>query len=303
MEIKYDSRLVENVVVEIIRRKEKEGDYELSEYYHRIADQIYDAPKKDREDEFKKLHLSIFMRLGLNEVINEVVGEFPQLSKIDEMVILEANTTEEADLLVSEKGQKRIVIKLPPEGFLSSHLLSRFMRHELMHISDILDEEFGYKKEKFSNSLANEIVIKEKYKLLWDIYVDSRLISCGKETIADKSLRYKEFNKIFQKIPEEYRERVFNSLWNSKKLTHNEILSLSKEPRKLLERSGISSKGILLRGTPCPLCGFPTYNWFENLSEFRDVIAAIKEDFPEWDQDDGACDRCVELYSLQVRGF
>ena len=63
-------------------------------------------------------------------------------------------------------------------------------------------------------------------------------------------------------------------------------------------------KVMLLPGFPCPLCGFPTYHWVENLTQDveRGVLDYIKENHPGWDPEYGGCDRCIEVYKLRAAG-
>lgn len=55
---------------------------------------------------------------------------------------------------------------------------------------------------------------------------------------------------------------------------------------------------LLFQGSPCPLCSFPTYRWME-ISD-REVIEAIQADYPRWEAEQGACERCVDLYPFRV---
>ena len=64
-------------------------------------------------------------------------------------------------------------------------------------------------------------------------------------------------------------------------------------------------KKIMLRpGFPCPLCGFPTYNWVENLEKEvePEVLDYIRQNHPGWDPEYGGCDRCIEVYKLRAAG-
>jgi hypothetical protein len=50
------------------------------------------------------------------------------------------------------------------------------------------------------------------------------------------------------------------------------------------------------------LCKFPTYNWVDDPESICDemVIEAIQIDFPDWENKDGGCDRCIEVYELRA---
>ncbi|MEX0880351.1 MAG: hypothetical protein WEF99_06875 [Thermoanaerobaculia bacterium] len=59
--------------------------------------------------------------------------------------------------------------------------------------------------------------------------------------------------------------------------------------------------GPFLPGSPCPLCGFPVarvvVKW--ESAEQRRLTPRIREDFPEWRPELGACERCLEGYAVR----
>ncbi len=51
-------------------------------------------------------------------------------------------------------------------------------------------------------------------------------------------------------------------------------------------------------GSDCPLCGFPTFDWFDfNGGTEIDPIRAIERRHPDWTPTSGACRQCAELYA------
>ncbi len=305
MDVSYAPELIENVIMGEIGRREALGDATLRELYHRRAEPLYDFVEEKRGEMFNKLHTKFFSELGFDKMMRGILSGFPRLKKIRRVSIVRSDLEEEADLAMEEGMPKTILIKLRPESFLDQARLSKTLRHELMHVSDMLDDAFDYGVHRFG-STAEETVVKDKYRLLWDIYIDSRLVRRGIEAPDALEARFAEFERLYQKIPEQHRRRVFEALWGTEKMTHGELLELAWEPRKLLERAGISPDKktvILLPGMPCPLCRFPTYNWFEISSVEPEVIASIKRDFPAWRPEHGACEQCVELYRARAKGW
>ncbi len=303
MDVSYASELVEKVILGEMRRREALGDRGLTKLYHRRAEPFYEHGEEERAEMFNRLHAEFFAKLGFDKMMREILAEFPDLDKVGRMSVIEAETEEEADLAVGEGEPKMILIKLQPESFLDQGRLGRILRHELMHVSDMLDDSFGYRIERLGASISEEIIVRDKYRLLWDIYIDSRLARRGAVGQEAKDLRFAEFERVYQKIPEEHRKRVFEVLWNTEKMAHDELLQFAREPRKLLERAGIAyKKTVLLPGMICPLCKFPTYNWFEKIetSVEPEVIDMIKKDFPPWEEIQGACERCIEVYKARA---
>ncbi|TVL99952.1 MAG: hypothetical protein CV080_07375, partial [Candidatus Kuenenia stuttgartiensis] len=99
------------------------------------------------------------------------------------------------------------------------------------------------------------------------------------------------------------KKAIFDVLWNDENLTHGKILELADDVNKVLRLSDDKipenlrqKKKILLPGALCPLCQFRTYKWVENLEEDIETVQDIRQDFPNWSAEDGACDRCVEMY-------
>jgi len=51
---------------------------------------------------------------------------------------------------------------------------------------------------------------------------------------------------------------------------------------------------VLFLGTPCPLCSFAGHVWVGGMEE--EIIENIRDDFPRWSPEEGACERCIEAY-------
>ena len=136
-----------------------------------------------------------------------------------------------------EAGQKRIVIKLLSDRFQAIPYLKKLVRHELMHASDMLTESYGYRDERLGGNPMEESIVKERYSVFWDIFVDGRLIRKGRETISDKESRYREFESLYKKIPEEVKIAVFDFLWQEESLTHDKILGLAKDVNEVIKIS------------------------------------------------------------------
>ena len=303
MKIRYDPLLAEAVVLLEIKRREEAGDLEPLRSYRALADPIYERiPIEAREGEFEKVHRGFFLRLGFGEALPKVLGEFPGLEgRLEEVFIGKAVTEQEegADL---GHDRTRIGIKVRPERFGDPQGLRRYLRHELQHLADVLDPAFGdVREERVASSPAEENLIRERYRLIWAVWIDGRFARQGEETIATKEERLRDFETLYPRFPRPQRLVIFESLFGAERLTHGEILAMAKDPNTLLERVGEVSPGglpqrVLLPGSPCPLCRFPSYAWREAFEE--GAIGLIKSDFPHWQPQEGACERCAEVYSI-----
>ena len=308
LNILYDPYVVEEIVFSKLREIEGSGNMELYEQYHNLSDRIYEFDDEDeRSDGFVELNKEFFNTLGFSEVVRGVVDEFPEFhEKIEEIHIRKPTTMIEVGSdLVDER--RKAVIRLFPEQFMDITHLRKFIRHELMHVVDMLGEKFGYKEGKLAKLPVEETIVREKYKLFWDIFIDSRLEKRGKETVRSKDERFGEFEKLYARLPADGKKAVFEGLWKEENLTHDKAVELAKDFTKLVAAYGGTlqegvkeAKKVLIPGSPCPLCSFPTFNWLDTASLDEQIIRLIKADFPDWQIDDGICDRCAECYTVRA---
>jgi len=187
--------------------------------------------------------------------------------------------------------------------------LEAFLIHELYHARDMVDPEFDYEDAFIPGSPSVKNLITARFRVLWNIYIDSRLERKKIPSVMSREARFREFDNYYRKLPERQRKGVFEGLWVEEKFTHEELLSMATDLETLMTKfveydedfSEEDREYIHLPGSPCPLCKFPTYNWVDDPESICDemVIEAIQIDFPDWESKDGACDRCIEVYELR----
>ena len=312
-QIIYDPQLVDDIVFKGLAQRERNGDTELYDEYHRLRDEVYNIEQEMRPTSFRELDKDFFYRLEYDRFVKEILEEFPQVKEsVEEVHVRRATTKQNEGSNVVDDG-KKVIIRLYSEQFIEGDKIFRALRHELMHVLDIVDEGFGYRAGLYDYSPREERIITDRYRLFWDICVDSRLEREGRETIATKEDRKKEFLSFFSKIPEKTRDLIFERMWGGKEfLTHGAMVSLSEDVKKLIafgKRNGSRGSDAPeeemekmgpLPGTLCPLCGFPTFDWVEEIGEGEEIVDMIKVDFPDWDAQDGVCSRCAEFYQLEA---
>ncbi len=312
LDILYDQQLVDDIVYKGLAEKEKVGDLALYNEYHEKRDAIYEIEQEQRPKRFKALDNEFFNRLGYDGYITEMFDEFPNIKEIvEEVHVRRATTRQNEGSNVVDEGRK-VIIRLYPELFIEGKEMRKVLRHELMHVSDMMDEKFGYKADdEFGLSPMEERIIRDRYRLFWDIYVDGRLVNKGLETTATRVERKREFDSFFGKISQESRDNIFKKIWGAEEsLTHDRMVELAKDTNKVLElaEEGRSPEEFEeetkkvgpLPGTTCSLCGFPSFDWVEDIVEDEDVVKVLKEDFPDWEPHDGVCSRCAEYYKIRV---
>jgi len=313
VEIIYDQQLVDDIVYKGLAKQEASGDLELYKEYHEKRDAIYDLEQESRPRRFRELDNDFFNRLGCSVYIKEIFDEYPDIKeKIESVHVRRATTRQNEGSNVVDEGRK-VIIRLYPEIFIEgSSEIRRVIRHELMHVSDMMDKNFEYNvNEEFSKSPMEERIMRDRYRLFWDISVDGRLTNKGLETTATREERKIEFDSFFSKIPEDTRDLIFSKMWEAEEpMTHNRMVELSKDTNKVLAlAAGSRSAEELveetkklgpLPGTTCPLCGFPSFDWVEEAAEDEDIVKVLKEDFPDWKPQDGVCSRCAEYYKVRA---
>lgn len=330
MEIRFQPALLQEVIDSFAEKTEREGDPTYFNEFHELADPIYEKfSLDDREPEFKKLYQHLFAKWGFADILRDAFEEFPLLQEKIGIVLVRGVLKEDqegVDILrkwgiveaklakqFEEKGQKGVGIKLVPRRFYDP-AITKYLRHELTHISDMLDENFGYDADtKVGLNPGEEHLILNRYRVLWSLHVDSRILRSGKEPVFSKEYRFREFRSWYRKILPGQVESVFEGLWQADYLTHAELVEMASDTTRVIERAievedsevpDVPTKPMLLPGFPCPLCRFPTYSWVENLDEMVEsfVLDYIRENHPGWDVEYGACDRCIEVYKLRAAG-
>jgi len=247
-----------------------------------------------------------------NEISYDLAREFEE--RIKEVTVKRAinKVDEGSNVLNRVSGNPLIEMRVLASRFSNpeeAQELDAFLICEFMHAKDMVDPEFDYEDAFIPGNPSVKNLITARFRLLWNMYVDSRLGRMGVVATIPKEGRYREFDNFYRKVPEKQRKGIFEGLWRTERLTHEELLSMATDLDTLMskyvdpgEMTDEDKDYIHLQGSPCPLCKFPTYNWVDDPESICDemVIEAIQIDFPDWESRDGACDRCVEVYELRA---
>lgn len=297
-----DPSLAETVIISYMRANEASNDFSFTHRYFQLVEPIYEMQsEEERENKFMQLHLHLFEKLGFPKQIMDVFAEFSNIhSRIEKIFVSKAinQNTEGGDL---SENARDIGISILAERFINTEQLQSFLHHEFMHIADMLDETFNYKRDNalfsFLPMQYNNII--DRYRVLWDITIDGRLALKNKKISTEKEKHYSKFSILFSNLPKFQKEEIFNYLWHTENLTHRELIEMSAGNFNLLSFSGkIILSNKKMSGVPCPLCKFPTYEWVQEFE--KDVINEVKKNFPEWQSEYGICGRCAELYRLKA---
>lgn len=301
-QIDYDARLMEEAVLLRMTGHPREAAFRWARNRIYLA-----AETEEREKRFQELHARWFTILKLGDPISAGLAEQPALAKkIDRCCVIQALSSHEegADLHQApgshsgERGTKRtIIVKLRPACFLDAAVLQRFLQHEFTHIADMLDPSFGYKPELPGSEAgpAYDNLLRERYRVLWDTWIDGRLLRRGWASDGVRDRRLAEFATTFRLRGDEA-ERQFTHFFDSDSQTHAALVGFALSPAAGSDRlpAGTSKSG------PCPLCRFPTIDLIDgadNLS--KELLEEIVVDFPPWKAEHGLCRQCTYLYQTR----
>jgi hypothetical protein len=297
MRLDYAPDLVEEAVL-LAERVMAPGDRRT---FRRERNRAYEVPEADRrEAEFRLVHWRWFQRLALDRLVPDAVAERADLSsRLPEGRVLRAQTLrdEGADLvdrvMPADGGALPLmVVRLRPSMLLEPDVARAFLRHELMHVGDMLDPAFGYERSlaPSDDGPSADNIVRDRYRVLWDVTIDGRLSRAGLGAPGDRDARWREFAPTFSMLGDGCRRR-FDDWFDSPGPTHAALAVFARSP------GGMDSSAPDGR---CPLCRFPVGSLDprpERLS--AGGAAIIHRDHPQWRVEQGLCSQCLDLYEAR----
>ncbi|MFQ5848380.1 MAG: hypothetical protein ACE5IQ_12010 [Candidatus Methylomirabilales bacterium] len=301
MQVQYEPALLDAVLSALIQEREASGDLRFTHEYHALTDPAYGLAPSAREEAFRHIHRRLFRRWKLTAPVEAILAEFPEIQEqVTTLWVVGAPTPrdEGADLQVS--GQTTASLRLLPRRLLDPRGLQRLLRHELTHLADLLDPTFAYDAVAQIPGIlpAEEPLIQDRYRLLWDITVDGRLLRAERETVASREQRRTEFEAQYRGVPGPLLERTLRRLAEMPRPAHPDLLEMATDPGRALfgTREGTNH---VPPGSLCPLCRFPSAQILHGPGQIAMPLAeTIRGDFPEWRPELGACERCLERYTV-----
>jgi len=297
MKLRYQPALVEEAVFLALM------NHPDAERFERERVRLYELKDTEARDlAFQDFHWKWFSHLGLEEPIVQALSEQPLVeSSVQRCLAAPApgKREEAAELFVSHderlsaEERRTVSIFLRPESLLDPSALLTFLRHELTHITDMLDPAFGYEPAlpPAEGGPTHDRLLKERYRCLWDATIDGRMARRGWGAAQLRSERLEEFRRLFPMFGEES-ESLFSRFFDQEPHSHAELVALILEPRALTGAAAAPHPG-----GRCPLCGFPTYTFEPDAGCLSpEVIDQITEDFPRWRPAHGLCRQCADLY-------
>lgn len=301
MQLRYDEDFIEAAAFLCTRGRRSGVPAMQIGRFHRERERLYGIlDPEERNAAFFRLHLEWFREWGLELPLSEVLQEFPIVRAGLNALAVRKSTSkndEGAELYVNDTAQRTGLLTLRIERFLDDRALRHYLRHEFTHLHDMLDPAFGYQPELDLPGLnaAQRRLARERYRVLWDITIDARLVAAGHVPTAPREQHARAFACGYSFWPETRRQEVFEALWSAAQPSHRALLELVADPRGLRDAHQPGP------GASCPLCGFPTFQWAAAHAILPDLAARIRGEFPHWESEHGVCGRCLETYEAAAR--
>lgn len=293
-----DPSFIAEAVFLAIQRYEKRGEGHLAQKWHAERDRIYAIKDSQiREKAFRQLDDQWFSSLGLKGRFEAVLVSFPILQCPSLMIHIRRSPArkEEGSELYVQGDRKTNLVKLQTVRLFEDDYIERFLRHEWLRISDMLDPVFQYSPHA-ALSGASELednLIRDRYRILWDLYISLRLLKRGFRLLIPPDRQKQLIDKAFSKWTAEEREKRFLEILAQRHRTQSDFLRLAKDETLTVP---VGRGGIL-----CPLCRFTSFDP-PALSADEDsaMINEIRMDYPDWDRSLGICRNCFDLYQSRM---
>jgi hypothetical protein len=118
--------------------------------------------------------------------------------------------------------------RLTPESAADPGRLLPLLRRELQHVADLLDPEFGYQATLPPGVAASPHgrVVRDRYRVLWDTWVDGRLVRRGVLPATAREDRLADFARALGDLGETL-DAVFGRIFGATRLTHRALMALA----------------------------------------------------------------------------
>jgi hypothetical protein len=276
---------------------ERDAARETARVFRRERDRIYEVGDAEARDaQFHALNLRWFARFGLQASLETSVNEHAGFAgRLGAGRIVRAITRgEEGADLVDPASRARegagplLVLRLRPQSLLDHDSLRAMLRHELMHVADMLDPAFGYQRSlpPSDGGPSADNILRARYRAVWDATIDGRLARAGCAPAAALDGRWRDFSAAFAMLGDGCRG-AFQSWWDEDRPTHAAIVAFAAVP------------GHVDAGR-CPVCRFPVASLDDRVSAIApSIAAAIRDENPAWCIDQGLCAQCLDLYEAR----
>ena len=255
VELRLDPAFVEEAVFLELSRLTTAGSHQVASSFHREREAVYELPDAQQRDAaFGQLARRYFHALGLAELFTEWLSEFPHVSAHVELIVVRRvwnRKDEQVEWYVGRPaarpagsceagGKTRLALEISTTLFIGLQAircldrgkLTAFLRHELAHVADMLDPAFAYDPHAaFGGECEPENeLIRERFRVLWDLWVHARMRRRGWQTILDDDARQGEVMRAFAFLSPLSQEELFTAVSQQDHWTQGALLALARHP-------------------------------------------------------------------------
>jgi len=297
VDFRFDPAFIEETVFLALRQAEAAGDRRTAAAFQRERSAVYACEETAaRDTRFQQLAARYFKLLGLAALFTGRLEDLPTLpGRVEAIVVRRVWSRKEERVELYTSTATTLLIELQASRCLDRERLIAFLRHELMHVADMLDPAFAYDPHAALGGACEveDDLIRERFRVLWDLWTHGRMRRRGWPTLRDDTARRQEAGRAFASLDPARRTALVERVITRGQWTQRELLALAADERL--------TKTLGQGGVRCPLCHFPTQDGVRDWSGARAGIAdAIRADYPSWKASDGACGQCVELYRART---
>lgn len=299
LNVTFDPTFIEECVFLYVKVLERKGTRDLPTFFYNGRENLYSIDTtSEREKAFLSFNEEMFSKTGLRSFFSNVFSEYSLLEAAGAHICVRRvwEKKREGSELYCEGARKTVLLTFQSNRVEDLPFLETYLRHELLHISDMMDPAFAYDPHPAlgTESELEEHLTRDRFRILWNLYVDARLCSENKRPMKTLESHRKDFNRAFFPLNDQEREETFQKMISRRGLTQSELIGWAKDERLRLT---IGQGGIL-----CPLCRFTCFERMDNwLGERKAIAQAIRADYPDWDDSKGVCRQCFDLYCSKVR--
>lgn len=275
-------------------------------YQHEFARCHQEQDGERRDAAFRLLHERWLEQLGFQLELSNLAAEFRFMSEhASRLVVREATGrgTQSVELF-GAVGRYTVGMTLAVATLLDPRAFCYFARHEFMHIDDMLDPGFAYDEAVRPRAAGRsaEALLRDRFAVLWGMSCDARIEASGLLPQAVRPRRIDEFVRAFQFTGDSTALAAFDEVWDAyrrSRPTHRELVDSATRGMAHANDATVRTTSTS-PGSPCPLCGFSTFDWADS-DRLGAVAAAVSKDFPAWSSELSLCGRCAELYRSRGR--
>ncbi len=156
----------------------------------------------------------------IGKMIEDVVEELGINQKLEKITI--KHTPADSPIDMNYLSSDNMSLELEIVDSLDN--LEGRVRHELMHVADQLNGKFKHKDSLVPPEGTGAF---RRYKYLWNVYIDSRLVKSGKPSYDTQEARENEIGECYPELSAGLRKKCFAFLWGLGLLDFEQISAMS----------------------------------------------------------------------------